>query len=110
MFAAGAVAATAGALFLYGKNAKRNRRVIRGWTMKIKGEVVDELERMREVDQKVYHRLVDDIAAKYARLPHIDTKDVEKAAKELKSHWKHISTSLAKNMLPRGKRKIIRKK
>lgn len=105
MLAAGAVAAAAGALFLYGKNAKHNRKVVTGWTVKIKGEVLDELERMAGVNQKAYRQLVDGVAAKYAKLQHIDRKDVEKIAKELKNHWKHISAALAKNTGGQNKKK-----
>ncbi len=105
MFAAGAVAAAAGALFLYGKNAKHNRKAVAGWTVKIKGEVLDELERMAGVNQKAYHQLVDGVAAKYAKLQHIDRNDVEKIAKELKSHWKHISAKLERTARVRGKKK-----
>lgn len=110
MFAAGAVAATAGALFLYGKNAKRSRKIAAGWTMKIKGEVLDELERMAGINRKGYQQLIDGIAERYAKLQHIDRKDVEKMARELKSHWKHISANLAKNARERGKKRTGRRK
>lgn len=105
MFAAGAVAAAAGALFLYGKNAKHNRKAVAGWTVKIKGEVLDELERMAVVNQEVYHALVDEAAKRYMQLQHIDRKDVERVAKELKSHWKHISALLGRKKRIRGKKK-----
>ena len=90
MFAAGAVAAAAGAFFLYGKNAKHNRKIITGWTVKIKGEVLDELERMQGVNQKAYHRLVETVAERYAKLQHINRKDVEKIAKELTSFLNNL--------------------
>lgn len=105
MLAAGAVAAAAGALFLYGKNAKHNRKAVAGWTVKIKGEVLDELERMGEISEKTYQRLVDGIAEKYAKLQHVDRKDVEKIAKELKGHWKHISAQLGAKTHARSKKK-----
>lgn len=97
MFAAGAVAAAAGTLFLYGKGSRHNRKNVRGWMMKAKGEIVDEMERMREINEKVYHELVDAVSRQYGKLQHVDQKDLQKIVRELKSHWKEISRRLTKN-------------
>lgn len=96
IFAAGAAAAVAAGIFLYGKNAVSNRKVVRGWAIKMKGEVLDEIERMGKINNKDYQALIDKIVRKYAGLAHVGKKDLTRTAKELKSQWKHISARLAR--------------
>ena len=103
VFAAGAVAATAGTLFLYGKNAKHNRKAVRGWTIKMKGEIVDKMEKLGEINQEVYHALVDEVTQAYGKLQYVDAQDLQKMAKELKSSWKDISKQLVKSTKSLGK-------
>jgi len=101
IFAAGAAAATAASIFLYGKNAAANRKAVRGWVVKMKGEVLDEIERMGKISQKDYQALIDKVAGKYADLSHVSKKDVERTARELKSQWKHISARLGREVRTR---------
>ena len=108
VLAAGAAAAVAGTLFLYGKNAKHNRKKVRGWAVKIKGEVLDEMVQMAKMNQKAYHALIDQVSRKYAVLKHVDPNELEQMAKELKGHWKHISAQLAQtksSAKPSGKKR-----
>jgi uncharacterized protein HemX len=93
--AAVAVAAAAGAYFLYGKNGASNRKKIRGWTLKAKGEILDQVEKMKEVTEDKYQAVIDKVAQKYQAVKDIDPKEHEQMAKELKSHWKSIKTQLA---------------
>ena len=97
---AGAVAA---GVFLYGPNGAKRRKVIRGWALKLKGEVVDQLEQLQELNEKVYHGVVDDITRRYRALPRVDIKELDALAKELKRHWRHINTSLVKKQVRRKK-------
>lgn len=94
IFAAGAAAAVAANLFLYGKNAAANRKAVRGWVVKMKGEVLDEIERMGRIDRKTYEALVDKVARGYAGAAHIGKKELDRTARELKSQWKHISRQM----------------
>jgi hypothetical protein len=104
IFAAGAVAAAAGTLFLYGKNAKHNRKSVRGWMVKAKGEILDEMEQMREMNREGYDVLVDKVTRAYGKLKHVNQKDLQNITKELKSHWKEISKQLAKSGRSLGKK------
>lgn len=104
IFAAGAAAAVAAGLFLYGKNAASNRKAVRGWVVKMKGEVLDEIERMGKISGKDYQILVDKVARRYAGLAHVGKKDLARIAKELKSQWKYISARLGQEARVRLKR------
>lgn len=85
------VAAIAGGYFLYGPHGKANRKKIEGWALKAKGEVLDEIENMREITEAKYHDTVDKVTKRYARLKKVGEKEAAKLNKELKKHWKHIA-------------------
>lgn len=89
-------AAAAGAYFLYGsKNAKQNRKQVKAWTLKAKGEVLEKLEKLKDINEDVYQKVVNEVSNKYQQLKTIDKNDVVEFAKELKSHWKSISKEIA---------------
>src|SRR3989338_6365228 len=90
------VAAAAGAYFLYGsKNAKQHRKQVKSWTLKAKGEVLEKLEKLKEVNEEIYHKVVNEVSKKYQAVKSIDKKDVEELVRELKSHWKSIAKEVA---------------
>lgn len=84
-------AGVAGAYFLYGsKNVTKNRKKVKGWTLKAKGEVLEKMETMKKIDETDYKRIVDTMAKKYKKLKTVNTKEAEALAKELKAQWKDI--------------------
>jgi len=93
---AGALAAAAGAYFLYGsKDAKKNRKAVKSWSLKAKAEVVERLEKVKgEINEENYHKIVDGVMIKYNKLKAEHGDEVESVVKELKSHWKNIKTHL----------------
>lgn len=102
-----AAATAAGAYFLYGsKNASKNRKKIKGWTLKAKGEVLEKMEAMKNIDEANYKRIVDTVATKYKKLKTVSTKEAESLAKELKAQWKEIH----KEVSPKKKAEKIAKK
>ncbi len=89
------VAAAAGAYFLYGsKNAAKNRQKVRSWSLKAKGEILEKLENLKEINEEAYHKIVSEVSDKYQTLKKIDKKDVDKFVKELKGHWKGIAKDI----------------
>lgn len=103
-----AAATAAGAYFLYGsKNAAKNRKKVKGWTLKAKGEVLEKMETMKNIDESDYKKIVDTVAAKYKKLKTVNTKEVEGLARELKAQWKEIH----KEASPKKKaKKAVKKK
>ncbi len=86
-----AAATAAGAYFLYGsKDAVKNRKKVKGWTLKVKGEVLEKMENMKNIDEEGYRRVVDTVATKYKKFKTVNTKEAETLAKELKAQWKKI--------------------
>lgn len=95
-----AVAAAAGAYFLYGsKDASKNRKAVKSWALKAKAEVVEKLEKAKgELNEENYNKIVDSVMAKYNKLKAEHGDEVAGVVKELKGHWKNIKTHLKKDV------------
>jgi len=92
----GAAAALAAAsYFLYGtKEGAKRRTQMRGWMMKAKGEVLDRMEKLTNIDEKKYRQLVEDVLKKYKKLNNVDPKEVKALADDLKKHWTRINRQM----------------
>lgn len=102
-----AIAAFAAAgYFLYGKDGAKNRKKVRGWMLKAKGEVLEGVEKMKDVSEADYKMIVDKVGAKYKSVKNIDPAEVEAMVRELHGHWKNIKKSLS----PAPKKKKVAKK
>lgn len=94
----------AAAYIMFGPNAKKNRKAIKGWAVKMKGEIIEKLEDAKEITEPVYHKIIDTVSAKYAKVKNIDQKDLELVIGEIKKHWK----TMVKDASP--KKKVVAKK
>ena len=92
--AAAAVAAVAGAYFLYGKLDRTKKKKIRSWALKAKAEVLERLEGMKEVSEEAYGGLIDKVTAKYEALKNVDKAELHAMAADMKKHWKNIQKSI----------------
>lgn len=99
-----AIALVAGTYFLYGsKEAVKNRKKVKGWMLKAKGEVLDKVEKLKSIDEATYGKLIDTVSEKYKKVKAINLADVEGLAKELKGHWKNLK----KEVLPDTQKKVV---
>lgn len=109
--AAVAAAAIAGTYFLYGsKSASKHRKQVKAWSLKAKGEILEQLEKLSTVNEAAYHKVIKQVASKYKTLKRLDAKDVVEFAEELKGHWKDIAKEVAHSVTPRPARKASKKK
>ena len=90
--AAGVAALAAAGYFFFGPDGAKNQKKMKGWMIKMKGDVVEKMEKTKDMSESAYHQIVDAIATKYASVKTNNAEDVMKLAKELKKHWKSIST------------------
>jgi DNA-binding protein HU-beta len=83
-----AAAAVAGAYFLYGsKNAAKNRKAVKSWTLKAKAEVLEKLEEAKNMSKEEYEELVDTVTAAYQGVKSASKADLSGFKKEMKEHW-----------------------
>lgn len=88
-------AAAAGAYFLYGsKKGPARRKALKSWTVKMKGEVMEEIENAKELTQDTYHDVIDKVSKKYEALQNIDQDELKETVKRLKGHWKDIKKEI----------------
>lgn len=91
-----AAVAAAGAFFLYGsKNAAKNRKAVKSWTLKAKAEVLEKLEEAKDMSQEEYEQLIDGVTVAYQGVKSASKADLSLFKKEMKEHWKQIAKTAA---------------
>jgi hypothetical protein len=107
--AAAAAAAAAGAYFLYGKNGSKNRRMVKGWMLKARGEVMDKMEKLESVSEDKYRDIVDSVVRGYKGAKNASPAELAAVAAELKSHWSSIKRTLGSSKSKAGSHKASKK-
>ena len=72
-----AVATVASAYFIYKKSSPKTKAKMRGWALKMRGEVLEQLEELKEVNEKIYNVVIDEVSKRYIQAQHIDLKDID---------------------------------
>ena len=80
-----------GAYFLSGERGAKNRKKVLGWTLKMKGEVLEKIESKRTIDRATYLGIVDQVAGRYAKLGTITASELQHLTVELKNAWIHLN-------------------
>lgn len=91
---AGVAALSAAAYVLFGPDAKKNRKMIKGWAVKMKGEMIEKLEEAKEITEPIYNKIVDDVSSKYLKAKNVDQKELQALVADVKKHWKAMSKDL----------------
>ena len=89
-----AAIAAAGTYFLTGKRGQANREKIAAWTLKMKGEILEKMRQMKDVNKEAYHALVDEVGQRYERVGRVSAAEMRHLKTELKGAWVHISKQL----------------
>ncbi len=87
---AGVAALGAVAYLLMGPNGKKNQKAVKAWTVKMKAEVAEKIEGMKEITAPIYNKIVQEVADKYTKVKNIDSKDVKREMDLLKKDWHSI--------------------
>jgi len=90
-------AAAAGAIYLYGKEGEKKRHDLRGWMLKVKGEVMDKMAETKNITKEKYHKIVDESVAKYKDTKHAKEPEIEDLQTTLKGHWSDIKTQVSEH-------------
>ena len=89
-----AALAAISAYFLAGAKNAKNREAVRGWTLKMKGEILEKIEDLKEIRKEDYYKLVDEVAARYERTQRVGAEELKHLTKDLKTAWEHINKEL----------------
>lgn len=91
-----AAVTAAGAYFLYGsKQAAQNRKKVKGWMLKAKGEVLEALEKAEAITEEEFKELVETASKTYGTVKSATAGEVKDFQKEMAEHWKKLEKSKA---------------
>ena len=113
---ASVAALSAAAYLLFGPKGKQNRKNIKGWVVKMKGDIIEKMETAKEVTAPVFEKIVQDVEATYKKAKHIAPAELALAVQNIKKEWrgiaKHASkkaTRSAGSAVKKAAKKTIRK-
>jgi hypothetical protein len=108
---AGVAALTAAAYVLFGPEGKKNQKAIRSWAVKMKGEIIEKFEEAKELTEPIYHKIIDEAEAKYAKLKNVDKDELTETIKEIRKHWDSLKKEASgKKTTPARKTSATKKK
>ncbi len=107
---AGVAALSAAAYILFGPDGKKNRKAIKSWSVKMKGEIIEKFEKAKELTEPVYHQIIENAQAKYSKLKDVDPKELESEISEMKKHWKMIQKEACGKKTKKSSTKKVNKK
>jgi|AAFX01.1.fsa_nt_gi hypothetical protein len=94
LIGAGLAALAAGAYFFLGPKGKKHQKQMRGWMVKMKGEVLEKLEEAKEITEPIYNDIVDSVAKTNAVAGKIPQAEIKALAADLKRQWRSLNRSL----------------
>lgn len=87
-----AAVAAAGAYFLYGsKGAAKNRKVVKSWAIKAKGEVLEAIEKAEKITEDEFNNLVRTVVSTYSNAQKISRNDLSDFKNEMSDNWKGLA-------------------
>ncbi len=86
-----------GAHFLFNtEKGKKSLKHLKSWSFKMKGDLLEKLEKAKNIDENTYHIIVDDLVAKYQKIKGMTVEEIAEISKELKANWKKIKDEAKK--------------
>ncbi len=97
-------AAAIGAYWLYGaKSAPKNRKLAKSWMLKARAEIMDTVEKLKDIDKEKYYQIVEAAISKYSKTN--SAADISSITKEMKSAWSQIHSAIGTVKKPAAKKK-----
>lgn len=89
-----AAVAAAGTYFLYGsKDATKNRKKVKSWALKAKGDVLSALEKTEQMTEGEFKDLVNTVGVSYAKVEKLSKKELDEFKKEMAGNWQQLMKS-----------------
>ena len=58
--------------------------------LKARGEVLERIEKLKDVNEEAYNKVVDEVTDKYKKAKSVDVEELLLLAADLKRHWRKI--------------------
>ena len=105
-----AAASAIGSYFLYGsKDAEKNRKKVKGWMLKAKGEVLEQLEKTKHLTYDEYVQIIGQVGSVYAGLQDTSKKDIQDFTTEMKSYWEALKEEVGSTAKKPAKKASVKK-
>ncbi len=97
-----AIAAVGGYFFYGSKDSVKNRKLAKSWMLKAKADVLDGLERAKQMTEEEYDALVTNVARGYKTAKKASATELVAFVQNMHQYWKDIERA--------GTKKVIKKK
>jgi len=107
-----AAMAAAGSYFLYASpNAAKNRKKVKSWTLKAKGEVLEAMEKAGKMTAEEYQSIVDGVVAGYAQMKSASKADLKDFKDEMMQNWQKLAkqAGVTKKAAKKSAKKAVKK-
>ena len=74
----------------------------------MKGELLEKVEKVKDIDEETYHKLVDELTQKYQKVKGMTVEELTELTKELKANWKKIKDEAKKTESVKSAKRIIK--
>ena len=85
---AGIAVLGAATYLLFGPEGKKHRKDLKSWMIKMKAEVMEKMEKAKDLTTESYENIVNTVEAKYKAMKHVDADMLAKEVTDLKKNWK----------------------
>lgn len=83
-----AAVAAASAYFLYGSDdAAKNRKAVKGWALKAKGEVLQALEKAEHMTEEEFQQIVEGVLKTYNKAQTLSKRELKDFKDEMSYNW-----------------------
>jgi hypothetical protein len=112
---AGVAALATTTYYFFGPKGEKHRDDLKGWMIKMKGEIIDRIEDVKELTEPVYREIIDSVVATYATTTKVSKEELAAFAERLKAQWKDIVLSskvraeLAEDDAKRTAKRVVRR-
>ena len=107
---AAAVTAAGAYFFFFFKKSSQNRKKVKGWVLKAKGEVLETLEKAESITEDEYRKLVETACGAYGTVKSATAGEVKDFKKEMNDHWATLQKNkVVKQVMGAAKEKIVSK-
>lgn len=91
-------AAVAGYYFYASKNAQKHRKIAAKWAVAFKSDVLKAARKAQHLDRKTLQGIVSSVAKSYHNMKDVNRKELERAARELRSNWQSVAKEVGKGV------------